>query len=162
MVRRHGAAPQAGGTGVAAVTGLSAFPVRLLPGDDLKEALDRLVREREIAAGCIVACAGSLTRASLRLAGAAEATILGGPLEIVSLTGTLSPDGSHLHLAVADREGKVSGGHVKEGCRVQTTAEIVVGTLRGARFGRKLDPATGFRELQILTDCREERHDQGE
>jgi len=66
-----------------------------------------------------------------------------------SLAGTLSPDGAHLHIAVADSRGAVIGGHLCAGSLVRTTAELVVGLLPEWQFRRVLDPATGYAELQI-------------
>ncbi len=85
----------------------------------------------------------------LRFAGAAEATAIRGDLEILSLAGTLSPDGAHLHIATADNTGAVIGGHLCAGSRVRTTAELVVALLPEWQFHRVLDLATGFAELQI-------------
>jgi uncharacterized protein len=135
------------------MTTLNAIPLRLLPGDDLRVSLERLVRDSGITAACVLTCAGSLSRAALRLAGGCRTTGLAQPLEIVSLTGTLSPDGAHLHLAVADGEGLVTGGHVQEGCLVLTTAEVVLGVFPGIRFRREFDAATGYRELTIGVDA---------
>ena len=123
--------------------------LRLRAGDDLRLALERLAHERALAAACIVTCVGSLARAKLRLAGGDEVLELEGPLEIVSLVGTLSPDGPHLHVALADRGGRVHGGHLLAGCTIFTTAEVVLAELEGCRFTRELDPATGWRELRI-------------
>jgi uncharacterized protein len=64
------------------------------------------------------------------------------------LSGTLSPDGAHLHGSVADSQGQVRGGHILPGCLVRTTAEVVIALLPGWEFRRELDVATGFRELQ--------------
>ena len=72
-----------------------------------------------------------------------------GALEIISLSGTLSPDGAHLHTAVADGRGAAIGGHLCAGSLVRTTAELVVGLLPDWRFHRELDPATGYTELWI-------------
>jgi predicted DNA-binding protein with PD1-like motif len=85
----------------------------------------------------------------LRLAGAAEATAIRGNLGILSLSGTLSPDGPHLHIAVADSSGTVIGGHLCAGSLVRTTAELVVGLLTDWRFRRELDPVSGHAELRI-------------
>jgi predicted DNA-binding protein with PD1-like motif len=85
----------------------------------------------------------------LRLAGGRTTTVLRGPLEIIALSGSLSPDGAHLHIAVADARGKVSGGHLLAGSRVHTTAEVLLVKVPGYRFRRTLDPATGFRELAV-------------
>lgn len=35
--------------------------------------------------------------------------------EIISLVGTVSVNGSHLHLSFSDKNGDVMGGHLKEG-----------------------------------------------
>ena len=75
---------------------------------------------------------------------------LRGALEIVSLVGTLGPDGAHLHLAVSDAAGKVSGGHVVASCVVRTIAEVVLGELAGLEFARGFDAATDYRELVVL------------
>ena len=128
---------------------MTVFALRLLPGDDLRNSLDRIVAERGIDAACILTCAGSLAQAALRFAGRSETTMAAGPFEVVSLTGALSPDGSHLHLSVSDHDGRVTGGHVREGCIVLTTAEIVVALLPGFRFGREFDTVTEYRELVI-------------
>ncbi len=125
--------------------------LRLRPGDDLRLALERATREQRLGAGCVVSCVGSLSRARVRLAGGEEVRELGGPLEIVALVGTLSSDGPHLHVALADGEGRVLGGHLLEGCPIHTTAEIVLGELENVRFARELDPATGWKELVIRT-----------
>ena len=100
-------------------------------------------------AGCVISAVGSLSVLQLRLAGATEATTIRGELEILSLAGTLSPDGAHLHIAVADSRGSVIGGHLCTGSLVRTTAELVIGLLPDWRFSRELDPATGYAELQI-------------
>ena len=83
------------------------------------------------------------------LAGATQATAIHGELEILSLSATLSPDGAHLHIAVADLQGSVIGGHLGAGSLVRTTAELVIGLLPEWRFSRELDPATGYPELVI-------------
>jgi predicted DNA-binding protein with PD1-like motif len=85
----------------------------------------------------------------LRLAGATQATAIHGELEILSLSGTLSPDGSHLHIAIADSRGTVIGGHLCAGSLVRTTAELVIGLLPEWQFQREHDPATGYAELRV-------------
>jgi predicted DNA-binding protein with PD1-like motif len=121
--------------------------VRLAPGDDLKAALAAIPAREHVDAACVVSAVGSLNLAVLRYAGRADAVTLARDLELVTLSGTLAPDGVHLHASVADDSGAVRGGHVQAGCRVRTTAEIVIGLLDGWAFSRAVDPRTGFREL---------------
>lgn len=128
---------------------MRTFALRLRPGQDLRLALEEVTRAHGLAAGCVVTCVGSLGRARLRRAGGDEVLELVGPLEIVALVGTLSPDGPHLHGAVADAEGRVLGGHVLPGCLVHTTAEVVIGELAGVAFTREHDPETGWNELVV-------------
>jgi predicted DNA-binding protein with PD1-like motif len=128
---------------------MKVVPLRLRPGDDLRLSLEAwMVKQRE-QAGCVISAVGSLAVAQLRLAGQQKNSTITGDLEILSLSGTLSPDGTHLHVAVADSSGSVIGGHVCAGSLVRTTAELVVGLLPEWQFRRVLDPATGYAELEI-------------
>jgi predicted DNA-binding protein with PD1-like motif len=127
-----------------------ALTLRLSPGMDVKEELERIVKERNIKAASVLTCVGSLSDAVIRFANKPTGTGLRGPMEIVSLTGTLgSESGSHLHIAVSDGEGKTLGGHVLKGCIVFTTAEIVLAILPDAVFTREQDSASGYKELVV-------------
>ncbi len=127
--------------------------VRLTPGSDLKAELERLTAEHALAAGCILTCIGSLSRARLRMPGGfGEAEVFRTfeePMEIVSLAGTLSPDGLHVHISLSRRDGACLGGHLVLGCLVNTTAELVIADLPHLEFHRSLDPATGYGELSV-------------
>lgn len=128
---------------------MEATPLRLLPGDDLRGALDAALAARGCGAAFVVSGIGSLNVARLRYAGIDTAQTLTGDLEILTLAGTLSPAGSHLHMSVADAEGRVRGGHVAPGCIVRTTAEVLIAWLPAWQFAREVDPATGFAELTV-------------
>jgi len=128
---------------------MKVVPLRLTPGADLRRALEAWMGEQAEQAGCLISAVGSLSVVQLRLAGASEITTICGELEIISLSGTLSPDGTHLHIAIGDSSGAVIGGHLGAGSLVRTTAELVIGLLPDWRFSRELDPATGYAELQI-------------
>ena len=128
---------------------MKVVPLRLPPGADLRRTLEVWMGEQQEQAGCVISAVGSMSVAQLRLAGATQATAIHGELEILSLSGTLSPDGAHLHLAVADSRGAVIGGHLCAGSLVRTTAELVIGLLPEWQFSRRLDLATGYAELQI-------------
>lgn len=129
---------------------LRAYALRLKPGDDLRQQLNAFVATHHLEAGAVLTCVGSLTDVSLRLANQEEATHYRGHFEIVSLVGTLSATGGgHLHLAVADSTGRTLGGHLLDGCRVYTTAEIVLGALPELQFVREIDPTFGYKELVV-------------
>jgi predicted DNA-binding protein with PD1-like motif len=128
---------------------MQAHPLRLSPGDDLRVALEDLARQHEWPAAFVIQGIGSLSVAQLRFAGNEEPTELREDLEILTLAGSLSPDGAHLHMSVANPRGAVFGGHVTRGCVVRTTAEILLGFLPEYRFSREYDPISGFLELVV-------------
>ena len=128
---------------------LKTYALRLKPGDDLRQQLTAFVQQHHIAAGTMLTCVGSLTVATLRLANQAGPTVYKGHFEIVSLVGTLSVNGSHLHLALSDSTGRTIGGHLLDGCRVYTTAEIVLGELPQLDFRREKDDTFGYQELVV-------------
>ncbi|HEX8428505.1 PPC domain-containing DNA-binding protein [Hymenobacter sp.] len=128
---------------------MRTYALRLKPGQDLRQQLNAFVELHQIRAGAIVTCVGSLTQATLRLANQENPTVYRGHFEIVSLVGTLSVNGSHLHLAVSDSTGRTVGGHLLDGNLVYTTAELVVGVLEELDFRREPDPTYGYRELTV-------------
>ncbi len=123
------------------------LPLRLGPGDDLREALTDRLRAQAVEAAFVLAGIGSLAHTRLRLAGADDALAIDGDVEILTLSGSVSADGPHLHASVADASGRVTGGHVMRGCIVKTTAELLVAPLPAWRLARRHDPATGYDEL---------------
>jgi uncharacterized protein len=128
---------------------LSPLPLRVGPGADLRAELAAVVATHGVGAAFVVQGIGSLSVAQIRFAGRPDVTELRGDLEIVALGGSLSPDGPHLHIAVSDADGRVTGGHMGPGCIVRTTAEVLVMLLPDHRFSREDDPATGYKELFI-------------
>ena len=131
---------------------VTTYAIRLKPGQDLQEAIETLVKEKQIAAGWIATCVGSLTRYNVRFANQPEGTSGTGHFEIVSLVGTLGVNGNHLHLSVSDSTGKTTGGHMLTGCTIYTTAEIVVQSSSRYVFTREKDGSTPWEELQVKED----------
>jgi len=126
---------------------IKPWPLRLLPGDDLRGALEAAVAAQGCTAAFVLAGIGSLAQTRLRLAGAEAPHVLDGDVEILSLSGSIAANGAHLHMSVSDADGRVLGGHVAPGCRVRTTAELLIALLPDDHFSRELDPATGYAEL---------------
>lgn len=124
---------------------------RLVPGQDLRQEIDAFVAKKKIKAGVIISCVGNLKKATLRMANANFTKEFNDndTYEIVSLVGTCEVGNSHLHIAISDVGGKVFGGHVKLGCVVGITAEVVIGELSKTRFLRKFDKSTGYNELVV-------------
>ena len=127
----------------------TVYAFRLKPGQDLRQGIESLVKEKNIRAGWISTCVGSLTDYAIRFANQPDGTAGSGHFEIVSLTGTVSVNGSHLHISISDSTGKTLGGHLLEGCKIYTTAEIVIGASADFEFTREKDGTTPWEELQV-------------
>ena len=130
---------------------MRTLPVRLRPHQDLRGALAAQLAAHGVEAAFVLQGIGSLSVAQIRFAGMETATELRGDMEILTLSGSLSPDGVHLHITVADSQGRVLGGHVAPGCIVRTTAEILLALLPAYAFSREPDAQSGCNELVIRT-----------
>lgn len=122
---------------------------RLKPGQDLKNEILQYVKEKQIKAGWVSTCVGSLTNYNIRFANQPEGSSGSGHFEIVSLTGTVSVNGSHLHISISDSTGKTIGGHLLDSNIVYTTAEIVLLSSDDFIFKREKDGSTEWEELQV-------------
>lgn len=145
MIRRMASPDITDTTGPSSWT----LPVRLRPGDDLRRALERIVASHGVTAAFVLSGIGSLRPASVRFAGAEAATRIDTDTEVLTLSGTIATEGSHLHLSVSDGEGRVVGGHAGYGCTVRTTAEVLLMMLPSWQFSREADAVTGYAELAI-------------
>lgn len=122
---------------------------RLKPDQDLKKELLSFAQKHQLKAAVILSSAGSLKKAHIRLSGGKETVEYNGPFEIVSLTGTLSAEGVHLHISFSDFDGRVRGGHLMDGSPIFTTAEIILQENMDLKFSRVDDADTGYKELFI-------------
>ena len=105
---------------------------RLHRGDDLYESIQRYADAHHIAAGVVLSAVGCVYRWELRDASGVDVQSGTEDVEIVSLMGTVSEHG-----------------HLRPGCLVNTTAEIVLAELPDTVFTRERDEATGYEELAI-------------
>lgn len=128
---------------------LKPHAFRLTLGTDLKQAVVAYVKQQGILAGSLLSCVGCLSHASIRLANESQSLELDGPLEILTLSGTLTPEHVHLHVSVADKKGRVYGGHLQDGSIVSFTAEVCLAEYTNMSFCREPDPTTGFTELVV-------------
>ena len=122
---------------------------RLSPGQDLFGEIETFVHEKHIEAGCILSAVGSLTHATLRLANRDLYNEYDGHFEIVSMTGTVSVHGSHLHIAISDGDGVTTGGHLVSGCKIYTTAEMVLAAFEDVVYKREFTVDSGYEELVV-------------
>jgi predicted DNA-binding protein with PD1-like motif len=128
---------------------METYTLRLKPGQDLLAEIEAFIQQQDIQAGCILCSVGSLTHAALRLANRDFHSHFDGYFEIVSMTGTLSVHGSHLHASIADGDGRTTGGHLVPGCLIYTTAEIVIAAFPELVYRREPCEQSGYDELVV-------------
>lgn len=128
---------------------IHAHAFRLHPGQDLKKGIQDFVNQQQITAGWISTAVGSLTKYHIRFANQSNGVKGAGYFEIISITGTVSINGSHLHMSIANETGHTIGGHLLDGNEVYTTAEMVILSTGKYIFRRSMDESTSFPELII-------------
>lgn len=113
--------------------GNNVFVLVLEPGDDIFSSITSFITKENITAGQFTGI-GAISQAVIGYFNdhtiSYENHTLTGGLEVVSLMGNISIfDGAptiHAHIAVADRVGKMFGGHLMEGTVVSVTCEIII------------------------------------
>ena len=129
------------------------LPLKLGPGSDLRRSLEQLAIEQG-AAGFVLGVVGNLSRAAFQCAGRSGPTILEGDLEIITLQGTVAPDGVHLHLSLSDGDCQVWGGHLEPGTLVLKGADLLVGFLQDSQPVPPAQPAVEVAvEVAVLPGC---------
>ncbi|MEC6814406.1 PPC domain-containing DNA-binding protein [Photobacterium toruni] len=131
---------------------ITPYAKRLLKGEDLRLSLLAFIKLNNIQSGSLLTGVGCLSEAKIRLANEQKILYLAGPLEIISLSGTLTPKHVHIHISVADSEGRVYGGHLVPGCIVSYTVELCMLEYNNLRFECEYDHQTGFDELVIFNN----------
>ena len=133
---------------------MQPLPLKLAPGSDLRLSLEELA-QRDGISGFVLGVVGNLTKASFQCPGQAEPTVLEGDLEVITLNGTFSPEGVHLHLSLSDGACQVWGGHLEPGTIVQKGVDLLIGVLeqREGRPPRQTAAATPRIEIAVLPGC---------
>jgi len=105
--------------------------VRLFPGEDLLEELDKVCKKHRVESAVVLSGIGMLREVELcyfKGRGKYSSLQVDGPLELVMLSGNISQQGKgyfiHLHAALAS-EKNMFGGHLGGG-KVNVTNEIVL------------------------------------
>ena len=133
---------------------MQPLPLKLAPGSDLRLSLEELA-QRDGISGFVLGVVGNLTKASFQCPGQAEPTVLEGDLEVITLNGTFSPEGVHLHLSLSDGACQVWGGHLEPGTIVQKGVDLLIGVLeqREGRPARQTAAASPRIEIAVLPGC---------
>ena len=129
---------------------MTLHSLRLRRGTDLMRAIKDLCREKHIAAGVVLSAVGCISRGRVRDASGVTIREISDHCEIVSLNGTVSEKRCHLHIALSKEDLTTIGGHLCEGCVINTTCELVVAELPGTAIEKEFDGETGYDELVFL------------
>lgn len=121
--------------------------IRLKRGEDLMNAIKAVCAAKHIRAGVLLSGVGCISRGRIRDASGVRIRDIAEHCEIVSLNGTVSARRCHVHIALSKEDLSTVGGHLCEGCIVNTTCEVVIGELPGIDFGVEQDAGTGYDEL---------------
>ena len=136
---------------VSASGPMTLHSLRLRRGTDLFRAIKDLCREKHIAAGVVLSAVGCISRGRIRDASGVTIREISDHCEIVSLNGTVSENRCHLHIALSKEDLSTIGGHLCEGCLINTTCELVVAELPGTAIEKEFDEETGYDELIFRT-----------
>ena len=120
---------------------------RLHRGDDLLKSIQALAKDQHIGAGVVLSAVGCISKGVVRDASGVTLRQIDAPCEIVSLNGTVSAIRCHLHIALSREDLSTVGGHLVEGCIINTTCELVIGVLDGWEIATEYDAETGYDEL---------------
>ena len=122
---------------------------RLKYGDDLKKEIEELCYENNVTSAVVISSVGCIFQANIRVADGQTIKEYNGNYEILSINGTISSDGSHLHISFSDVNGDTFGGHLCYNTLVNTTCELVIAGINDYSFTREYDERTGYDELII-------------
>ena len=121
--------------------------IRLHRGEDLLTSIKLLCLDKNIRAGTVVSAVGCISEGKIRDASGVTVRDITEDCEIVSLMGTVSKDRCHLHIALSKEDMSTIGGHLCEGCIINTTCELIIAELPEVFIDVEDDPETGYDEL---------------
>lgn len=120
---------------------------RFKPHQDLKKALSELA----IDSGSIISAVGSVSLMCVRVADGKSIEEHHENMEVISFSGTLTKGHIHAHIAAINGKMNVFGGHLMDGCIVNTTMEIVILDFSDEYDNRREnDLQTGYDELVVI------------
>ena len=128
---------------------MKTFAIRLRRGADLLQSIEEFCIAKSIRAGVVLSGVGCVTKARVRDASGVTIVDIDEPMEIVSLMGTVSEKRCHLHVSFSKEDLSVVGGHLVDGCIINTTCELVIGELDHTVYDVEFDAETGYDELII-------------
>ncbi|CAK23601.1 PCC domain-containing protein [Synechococcus sp. CS-197] len=105
---------------------MDTLTLNLEPGQDLHQSLHQLASDQQLS-GFVLGVVGDLSEACFQCPGQPQPTRMQGVLEVITLNGTVSPQGVHLHLSLSDGACQVWGGHLEAGTTVHKGVQLLLG-----------------------------------
>ena len=121
--------------------------VRLHRGEDLLLSIKEICSEKDIKSGAVISAVGCISKGKIRDASGITIRDITEDCEIVSLMGTVSAKRCHLHISLSKEDLSTIGGHLCEGCIINTTCELVITEFSDIEIDVEDDPETGYDEL---------------
>ena len=130
---------------------METLTLKLEPGQDLHQSLHQLASDHKLS-GFVLGVVGDLSAACFQCPGQHNPTRMHGILEVITLNGTVSPQGVHLHLSLSDGACQVWGGHLEPGTIVHRGVQLMVGL---SELPGQSSPTTSNErvELAVLPGC---------
>lgn len=128
---------------------MKTYAIRLRRGTDLLNSIREFCINNQIKAGVVLSGVGCVLKARVRDAGGVSIVEIDEHMEIVSLMGTVSEKRCHLHISFSKKDLSVVGGHLVEGCLINTTCELVIGEMEDYIYEVEFDEETGYHELIV-------------
>ena len=123
---------------------------RLQRGDDLLIEIKKIAKEEKLKAAVVLSSVGCVSKLRIRDAGGINIRELNENCEILSLNGTISSERNHLHIAFSKEDLSVIGGHLVEGCIINTTCELIIQEIIGWKYETVNDSETGYKEIVFV------------
>jgi uncharacterized protein len=125
------------------------FVIRLQKGEKVLETINSFLEEKQIRGGFIQGI-GAVSSAEVGYYEMEKKQYLwesyNEDMEVISLMGSITELGPHLHIVLSDKQFKLHGGHLKE-ATVAATLEIFLTEMKKIR--RKEDTNSGLKLMEL-------------
>jgi len=119
--------------------------VRLDPGEDIHECIEKIAKEKDIQTGVIVSGIATLDKARWHSITTTDFPPkdkffeTGGPIEVSGIHGIIADYRPHLHFTCANYDTKeVIAAHLEPGCRTLYLTELVIVKISNLNLTRRL------------------------
>jgi len=131
--------------------------IKLSKGSDLLESLQKISVEKK-RSGYILGIVGDLSKVVFKCPNQNSPKVIEDKLEIISLSGRISPEMVHLHISISDSDCTVWGGHLEKGSKILKQANVLIGFLNSnelieERYNQKGNNGKNRIEIAIVPNC---------